>query len=98
MTLHLVRVEYKWAIKWQVVPELNETLANIYFVGNIHKDLLFDTKTEAQWVIRGKYGYIAKRKDLRGRPHYWRMPKAVRVKVTIEEYQLVRKKDDQKIH
>jgi hypothetical protein len=32
-----------------------------------------------------KWGYIKKRDDLRAEPHGWRMPRAVRVTVTIKK-------------
>jgi hypothetical protein len=43
------------------------------------------TKREAQEYIKEKYGYIAKRKDLREEPFGWRMPTPIKVKITIQE-------------
>ena len=46
---------------------------------------LFRTRREALQYARESYGYVKTRKDLRGPPHNWRLPRAVRVIVTIEE-------------
>lgn len=46
---------------------------------------LFNTKAQCQAYIKEHYGYIAKRKDLRREPHNMRMPKPVRVTVTVTE-------------
>ena len=48
------------------------------------RPLLFYTRREARQWIETNYGYIRIRPDLRTEPHGWRMPKAVRVLVTIE--------------
>lgn len=77
-----------WAIKWSTNSPLDGKRE--FFVGGARiarpsefrgcTTILFATKSEAVKFIRAEYGYIAKRKDLR-----WRMPKAVRVTVSIEE-------------
>lgn len=54
----------------------------IYFDGF---PLLFKTRREARYYIKREYGYIAKRKDLREDPHNWRMPKVVKITLTMEE-------------
>lgn len=46
---------------------------------------LFKTRKDCRAWIRLHYGYIASRPDLRTEPHGWRVPRAVRVHVTIEE-------------
>src|SRR5271166_6705034 len=33
-----------------------------------------DTKSQCSCWIKRNYGYIKTRKDLRGPPHYWRLP------------------------
>lgn len=47
--------------------------------------LLFRTRDAARDYIKSRYGYIAKRKDLREPPHCWRMPQAVKVEVILRE-------------
>lgn len=45
---------------------------------------LFRTRKAARAFIKERYGYIAKRPDLRAEPHGWLMPQAVRVSVTLK--------------
>lgn len=45
---------------------------------------LFRTRRECRDWIRYEYGYLA-RSDLRKEPHCWRVPKPVRVTVTVTE-------------
>lgn len=52
--------------------------------GNAQPVLTFKTRTAAAAFIADRYGYIAKRKDLREEPHGWRMPVPVRVRITVE--------------
>ena len=53
----------------------------------LHENLLpvmFKTKYKCNEWIKNKYGYIAKRKDLRAEPHGWRMPKPVKLDIKIK--------------
>lgn len=75
-----------WAIKW--TQKCHEHL--IY---RERLPVLFKTKREASLWIRKEYGYIAKRKDLRTAPHYWRMPQPVETLVfEITHLKALRKK------
>ena len=56
--------------------------------------LMFATKRECIQHIKQKYGYIAKRKDLRDEPHGWRMPQATRIKITVRELSPQRKEQE----
>lgn len=73
----------KWAIKWRSTNQLDGLRE--YLEGDGEMTRLFNTRRECQQFIKEHYGYIARRKDLRVEPHCWRMPKAVRVKVTVGE-------------
>jgi len=42
---------------------------------------LFRKRRECREFIKCKYGYIAKRPDLRDEPHGWLMPQAVKVNI-----------------
>lgn len=42
---------------------------------------LFRTRAECRAYIERRFGYVRHRPDLRGRPHGWRMPEAVLVRV-----------------
>lgn len=46
--------------------------------------MLFSTRREARAFIDREWGYIRTRRDLRSPPHNWRMPRAVRVQMTVE--------------
>ena len=45
---------------------------------------LFRKRREARAYASKEYGYIKHRKDLRSEPHGWRLPKPVRVTITVE--------------
>jgi hypothetical protein len=47
--------------------------------------LLFRSRADARTFIHKEWGYIATRPDLQRAPHYWRIPGAVRVTVTVQE-------------
>lgn len=60
-----------WAAKWQ------QKGSREHLLHEHGLPVLFKTKREASAWIKERYGYIAKRKDLRTPPHSWRMPKPV---------------------
>ena len=45
--------------------------------------MVFATRAAARLYIEVHYGYIARRPDLHAEPHGWKMPRPVRVKVTV---------------
>lgn len=67
-------------IRWGVLWRGNET----HFMFNNCEPILFRTRKEARDHIFMKWHYIKSRPDLRAAPHNWRMPKAVRVTVTLK--------------
>lgn len=52
-------------------------------LANIPPVNLFNTRDGARDFIKRRYGYIAKRPDLRAEPHGWKIPKAVRVEIRV---------------
>ena len=84
---------YGWAILWRSRNRLDgETVYLVGVAGNLeptpawlrgYKEMVFGTRREARVYIKSKYSYIAKRKDLRTEPYGWRVPKAVRVCVSV---------------
>jgi hypothetical protein len=74
--------ELRWSVRWrQVGPHAYEHI--------MYEDLmpvLFRTRAEARAWIEKHYGYIRRRKDLRDKPHCWRMPAPIRVKL-VEVWQ-----------
>lgn len=47
--------------------------------------LLFETRKKARDYATDEFGYIRRRPDLQAAPHWWRMPKAVRVRIDVVE-------------
>ncbi len=82
-----------WAVKWISDSPLDGHREYLLGAANIEKPpalsgcntLLFLTRRMARNYISETYGYIAKRKDLKLPPHCWKMPKAVKVIVDIQE-------------
>ena len=84
-----------WAIKWRSENRLDGKQE--YLIGRFcrrgevpdfltgYDRMVFRTREQARRYIHDGYGYIAKRKDLRAEPHGWKMPIAVKVKVTVSE-------------
>jgi len=83
-----------WAVEWRSLKAGGEVR---FFVGRHrapaqavpenmegHDFALFRTRRAARDYIRRHYGYIAQRADLQAQPHGWRMPRPVRVRVTLE--------------
>ena len=70
----------RWAVQWR-----SRYTRNLMWDDGM--PLLFHTRREAREVIRQRWGYIASRRDLRRAPHWWRMPRAVKVRVVLEEIQ-----------
>lgn len=71
----------RWGAMWYSKNKLNGIRKHIIFENCLPK--LFVTKKEANNFIKEKYGYIANSPDLKKEPHGWRMPKAVRMKISI---------------
>jgi hypothetical protein len=72
---------YCWGALWYSNNHLDGITRYIIYENYI--PALFNTKREVMKFIKDRYGYIAKRKDLRDEPHGWRMPKPVRVKISL---------------
>lgn len=67
--------------RWAIVFE---SKYDRHFIFEDLKLLYFRTKKQAKNHIKENYSFY-KRKDLRNKPHCWRTPKAVKVKITVEE-------------
>lgn len=61
-----------------------EWLSNDWRSRAVVRTWLFSTRQEARTIRDREFGYIKNRPDLRAEPHGWKMPKVVKVKVTIE--------------
>ena len=72
---------YCWGALWYSKNILDGITKHIIYENCL--PALFRTKKEAMQFIKQKYGYIATRKDLREEPHGWRMPKPIRIKISL---------------
>ena len=73
----------RWAIKWHSKNKLDGITEHFIFAKCVPK--FFLRRKIARRYANEKYGYIKTRKDLREEPHGWRFPRAVKVRITIEE-------------
>ncbi len=69
-----------WGGLWRSENRLDGVCEHLLYENCL--PVLFRTKREAVSFIKEKYGYISTRPDLKAEPFCWRVPKAVRVKVT----------------
>lgn len=76
------RTKERWGVLWLSENRLDGTTRHVMWEAGL--PLLFETRREARVWIEHRHGYIRGRSDLRAEPHGWRMPRAVRVRVTIE--------------
>ena len=74
----------RWAVKWRSYNRLDGK-QEFFVWATMNAPALFYTRAEARAYIRQEYGYIATRDDLRREPHGWRMPIAVRVRLSLSE-------------
>ena len=78
------RTMVRWGAKWRSKNKLDGITEHIVF-DNLDP-VLSHTKKGITEFIKERYGYIAKRKDLRQEPHGWRMPKPIKLKITMTEF------------
>ena len=79
---------YAWAIEWHDSNASIRCGTLRHFIGSpdaASGTMLFKTRAEARAYIAERWGYIKRRPDLRAKPFEWRMPRAVRVIVTVEK-------------
>lgn len=92
-TLH-TKVTYGWSLRWRT-RDWEALLGK--FNGNFHNKhplpdyidgytvMVFPTRQKARDFCKKHFGYIKERKDLQEAPHNWKMPKVVKVMVTVQE-------------
>jgi hypothetical protein len=74
----------RWGLLWRSVNQIDGTTEHLIYENCL--PVLFQTCTEARDYAKRKYGYIL-RPDLRAEPFGWRLPKAVRVEITVKQSQ-----------
>ena len=73
----------RWAALWHEKNRLDGVTKHLLCEKCV--PVLFRTRQECREWIESKYGYIREDSGLRGEPHGWRMPKAVKVSIEIAE-------------
>lgn len=68
-----------WVLQWNSENELDGL--SRHFINTNGLPALFRTRAEARAFANEHWGYIKTRPDLRGQPHGWRMPRAIRAKI-----------------
>lgn len=68
----------KWGLTWTSEDSQNPMFADC-------KPLIFQRRSEARAYAAENFGYIKKRKDLRTAPHWWRMPRPIKILGLIYE-------------
>jgi hypothetical protein len=71
-----------WGVEWHYKNKTDGECREILWENCL--PLLFPTRQLARSYIARRYGYIRYRPDLRREPHGWRIPQAVRVKVSLK--------------
>lgn len=82
------RTNLCWAVRWESGKEENTSGRTEHLIGEANGTTqtdLFRTRAEAREWRDERYGYIRKRKDLLKAPHFWKIPRVVRVRVSIWE-------------
>lgn len=84
-----------WAVKWRQEGNNPDGYGREHLVlfdyklrrgprGN-YNVMVFATRREARAFAKERYGYIARRADLRRWPHDWRSPLVVRVTLEVKD-------------
>lgn len=75
----------RWAIKHSSKNRIDGLRQWYDFNSQANSYRLFNTRKEARNYIEKLFSYIRNRPDLKAEPHGWRMPVAVKVKLTINQ-------------
>ncbi len=73
----------RWGIKW--ISDNRLEGHKEHFTGTPEGWEVFRTRSEARNFRDARYGYIKDRPDLKAEPHGWKLPKVVKVIMTIRE-------------
>ena len=73
----------RWGLVWQSNNKRDGKLEHIICAGLT--PALFCTRQDARNYRESRYGYFRDRPYLRDEPYGWRMPKVVRLRISLEE-------------
>lgn len=76
------RAVIRWGILWRSENRVDGKREHMMWRDG--HPLIFKTRDGARAYIRGHYGYIANRPDLRVEPHGWKVPIPTRVRVILQ--------------
>ena len=79
----LYTTKTRWAVKWISDNRLSGHIEHFLHTPEGWK--VFRTRAEARAYRNEHYGYIKNRPDLRAEPHGWKMPRVVKVVLSIQE-------------
>ena len=82
MAVNVSRRVHRWAVEWRSDNRLDGRTRHFMWDGVV--PFLFRTRREAREHITERYGYIKDRPDLRREPCGWKMPRPVRILVSLD--------------
>lgn len=74
---------HRWGALWRSCNRLGGPHSHFLWI-DAERPANFRTRAEARAWIKSRYGYIRTRPDLQREPHGWKMPKAVRMTITLQ--------------
>lgn len=89
-----VKAVVRWGALWHSRNRLDGLKEFLLFEVGEFIPALFTTRRKARAWIAKRYGYIAQRSDLRKEPHGWRLPRPVRVTITLANRPMRNKKEE----
>lgn len=91
-TLHQ-KITMGWAIRWRthdweaLLGKYHDYNNKFYIPDSLngYTVMVFPTRQKARDFVKKHFAYIKNRPDLQTEPHNWKMPKVVKVLVTVQE-------------
>ena len=71
----------RWGILWRSKNKLDGKTEQLMFLNC--EPLLFSTRREAKEYIKKEYGYIIHRIDLQNEPFGWKLPRPIRLLISM---------------
>ena len=73
----------RWAVQWRSENKTDGYREYLFSDGCACGTQLFETRAAARAFIEYQYAFLRDRPDLKREPHGWKMPRPVRVSVTV---------------